>query len=148
MIDSHLADVVFDSIFKEMQWKILFDKLADNIFIKWVKKRDENSHFDYGGKKMEILLTKLCLFIDALGETFSEKYDRILEVEKEYGLWELRTLMEKWTDKRESEALTELWRLLNLSSSGSEDEPYKVCGKCGAHTKAMARYCPECGADL
>ena len=66
-----MVDEFFDSVFKEMRWKLLFDKLTDNIFIKWVKKREDDSHFDYGGKKMENLLTKLCLFIDALGETFS-----------------------------------------------------------------------------
>ena len=148
MIDYHMVDVFFDSVFKEQRWKVLFDKLIDNIFINWVNKRGDDSHFDTGGKKIEILLTKLCLFIDALGETFSDKYDRNLEVEKEFDIWELKELMEKWTEKRESETLRELWRVLGLSSDYSEDESYKTCGNCGAHAHVRARYCPECGTEF
>ena len=55
----------------------LFDKLVTQIMIKWSKKKETDSSFDYGGGKVTNLLIKVCNFIDALGEMFSENYERI-----------------------------------------------------------------------
>lgn len=123
---------------EQMHLKLLFDKLIDVIMIKWQKKKEIDGFFDYGGAKLENVLTKVCNFIDALGDAFSENYERILKVEKTYEIMELQELMLKWADNRESDAIVELVNILNL----------KTCKECEALCPSRAKYCPKCGGSI
>ncbi len=88
-----------------MYLKILLDKLMDQILPKYQKMKNKDSSFDYGGEGLKKITTTLNRFIDALGETFSDKYDKILKSEKNYELTEVINSMTKWAEERQVEAL-------------------------------------------
>jgi len=123
---------------EKMHLKLFFDKLMDQIMIKWQKKRENNSSFDYGGLKLIKVIIKFCNFIDALGEAFSENYERILESEKFYDLKELQEAIEKWSQNRQADAIGELIDILGI----------KACKTCRHPSPNRAKYCPKCGAEF
>lgn len=88
--------------------KILLDKLMDQIMPKYQKMKNKKSSFDFGGKGLIKLLTTLCRFIDALGDLFSDNYDKILKSEGNIEIMELQESMLKWAEERQEEAMKTL----------------------------------------